>query len=76
MDDACKKKREAKQRAQAKWVERHKVKYLANKREYAGRPDTLARRRDLYSRRRHDPEPEPPPTPDLWAKAVNPPSTR
>ena len=47
-DEKRSKKREVKDRAHGRWVAANKEKYLAIKRQYAARPETLARRRRVY----------------------------
>ncbi len=68
-------RRDTKRAAQHRWATQNRLKYLECKRRWAARPETLARRRELYLHR-DDPKPPPPiripppppPTLDLWAK--------
>jgi len=55
-------KRVKRQEVQRRYRERHREALLQNKKEYARRADTLARRRHLY-RHRNDPKPAAPPPP-------------
>ena len=56
---AADKRRQKQLEAQKRYKERHRERVLAKKRAYANRPETLARRRYFYERRRDPPKPSP-----------------